>query len=453
MQKPWHSNRSAEEPPVLTTATKKLEPLLVDETTGLPQSPKDTRNYVYLMFMVFGFGALLPWNMFINISHDYYTNFKLQYNGTKTWESDNFQFLMPIASQLPNLIFSIANIFLAVKGDLTRRMRHCLAVVQIMILITIICIYVDTESWTTLFFTMTIFSIIFLNAANGLYQNSLFGLASSFPFKYTNAIIIGQNFCGIIVALIATSTKAIADEVQLRAFLYFGIAAVIVLICLILLNIIKKFTFFKVYDVTEANAYDDDDDIKKEITTWEDVRIAFGESTPQFVNIFLLFFVTLSLFPNIVMYVKDNAPGKPHNFIVSEYYFMDICIFLNFNTFAFLGSLLANYVRKPSPNKIWIAVVARFWFLFYFPNANYYPEFARGYAPIFTSTWIFLINLAIMAFTSGYFSSLIMMYAPRYHEEPRIQRMAGMIAAFFLIAGVFTGLCFSGIIKFFILNI
>ena len=32
----------------------------------------------------------------------------------------------------------------------------------------------------------------FFPAANGIYQNSLYGLAASFPAKYTNAVIIGN---------------------------------------------------------------------------------------------------------------------------------------------------------------------------------------------------------------------------------------------------------------------
>lgn len=59
---------------------------------------------------------------------------------------------MTISAQIPNLMFSIASIFLATKGDLTRRMRVCLIVVQLMVLLTIACIYVDTSSCEYLFF-------------------------------------------------------------------------------------------------------------------------------------------------------------------------------------------------------------------------------------------------------------------------------------------------------------
>uniref|UniRef100_A0A1I7TKX2 Equilibrative nucleoside transporter n=1 Tax=Caenorhabditis tropicalis TaxID=1561998 RepID=A0A1I7TKX2_9PELO len=454
MQDPYRlvTMRTAPEPVVkTTTVTKTIEPLIIEQQGGLVRKIVDKGNYVFLMFMMFGFGALLPWNMFLNISYDYYTNHKLlDENKNGTLESAVFQNSMTIAAQIPNLIFSILNIFLTSTGDFTLRMRICLAVVQAMVLITISFIYVYTHSWTTWFFFLTISNIIALNAANGLFQNSLFGLASSFPFKYTNAILIGQNFCGIAVTVLAMATKAVTDDVEHRAMLYFGLSSIVIITCFVLLIFIKKLTFFKVFDVTEANEYDDN--FKKEITTWEDVRIAFSESKAQFANIFLLFLVTLALFPNICMYVKDNKPGEVYGFIVPTKYFMDVTTFLNFNLFAFLGSLTANWIRSPGPKSIWIAVVARFWFLIYLPLANYQPEGLRLAPVLFTSTWFFVFNVTLLAFSSGYLSSLIMMYAPRCHEEPRIQRMAGMIAAFFLVAGVVAGLVLSWPIKLLILN-
>lgn len=51
---------------------KKQAPLISVEhgyITNL-QNVKDTNNYVFMIFMMFGFGALLPWNMFLNISFD-----------------------------------------------------------------------------------------------------------------------------------------------------------------------------------------------------------------------------------------------------------------------------------------------------------------------------------------------------------------------------------------------
>ncbi|KAF1759777.1 hypothetical protein GCK72_016244 [Caenorhabditis remanei] len=59
--------------------------------------------------------------------------------------SSNFQYSMTVAAQVPILVFSFTNIFLAAKCDLTARMRICLAIVQAMVVITMVFIYIDTS--------------------------------------------------------------------------------------------------------------------------------------------------------------------------------------------------------------------------------------------------------------------------------------------------------------------
>ncbi|CAL2029714.1 unnamed protein product [Caenorhabditis brenneri] len=416
--------------------------------TSEEEEVKDVGKFVFFAFFMFGFGCLLPWNMFLNIAFDYYTMFKLRESrGTPNWYSSNFQNAMTICAQIPSLAFGVINIFIAMKGDLTIRMRICLIVVQSMVVVTVVFIYIDTSQWIGVFFVITLISIVVLNAANGLFQNSMFGLASSFPFKYTNAVIIGQNFCGTAVTALSILTKAASDDVQMRANLFFGLSSIAVITCFILLNFLKKFNFYRKYGIFKPSSKSVEDG---ERSVWMSVREAFSKSKMQFLNIFLLFFVTLALFPNICMYVRDGKPGEKYNFVISEKYYMDVATFLNFNLFAFLGSLMANWVRFPGPKTIWIPVVARFWFMFYFPAANYYPmDFARAYPVMFHSTWLFVINICVFALSSGYLSSLIMMYAPRSHEDPKIQRMAGMIASFFLLFGIVAGLIFSWQIRLF----
>lgn len=49
-------------------------------------------------------------------------------------------------------------------------------------------------------------SVIILNSANGFYQNSLYGIVGSFPPKYINAIVLGNNICGLLITLLLIIT-------------------------------------------------------------------------------------------------------------------------------------------------------------------------------------------------------------------------------------------------------
>jgi hypothetical protein len=56
------------------------------------------------------------------------------------------------------------------------------------------------------FFVLTMISVVILSSANGIYQNCIYGLTALFPDKFTNAVIIGNNLCGIFVTLVLIVT-------------------------------------------------------------------------------------------------------------------------------------------------------------------------------------------------------------------------------------------------------
>lgn len=70
---------------------------------------------------------------------------------------------------------------------------------------------------------------------------------------------------------------------------------------------------------------------------WE----AFKQCYLQCFNVWFVFFVTLSLFPNLQVDIKRSDP----NFIVSEDYYANIMCFLSFNITAMIGSSLASWFQ------------------------------------------------------------------------------------------------------------
>ena len=54
---------------------------------------------------------------------------------------------------------------------------------------------------------------------------------------------------------------------------------------------------------------------------------------------------------------------------------------------------------------------------------------------LFPSTWVYVLMAILMSISSGYLSGMGMMYAPSV-VEPSKQRIAGMMAGFFLIFGL-----------------
>ncbi|CAJ0609413.1 unnamed protein product [Cylicocyclus nassatus] len=420
---------------------------------GSEEAPKDSGNLVYLIILLHGVGTLMPWNMFITIAPDYYTNYKMKTfdeNGTAhaTEYSANFLNYLAIASQIPNLLLNFINIFVTVKGDLTKRISLSLLIVGAMIIFTMSFVYVDTWSWMGGFFVITLLSIVLLNGANGIYQNSIFGLASDFPFKFTNAVIIGNNLCGTFVTVVSIITALVSKNTANAAFAYFGISLFTLAICFASFFVLKRQRFYQYYSKRALQARAAEDAEKSGGLNPQDYLEAFKQGWPQMLNVYLVFFVSLTIFPGIMVDVRDELIGQKYSFILPEKLFVPISCFLLFNVFAFIGSMLAGRYQYPGPERLWMAVYPRLLFIPFFAFCNYRP-LTRTWPVLFPNTWLYIVMGMIMSISSGYLSGLAMMYTPRVVETSK-SRIASMMAGFFLIFGIVSGLAFTIVVSAFI---
>ena len=62
----------------------------------------------------------------------------------------------------------------------------------LVLILTIVLAMVETSTWPSVFFYLTICSVVLLNMANGVYQNTVYGLAARLPFRYTGAVVLGS---------------------------------------------------------------------------------------------------------------------------------------------------------------------------------------------------------------------------------------------------------------------
>ncbi|VDD92106.1 unnamed protein product [Enterobius vermicularis] len=408
----------------------------------LPGSPPvDKFNIVYCIMLLHGIGTLMPWNMFITIAPMYFVNYKLMENknGTlvETDYSKQFFSYLGICSQLPNLLLNLANIFVDTKGGLNRRIGGSLIIVGIICIITTVFVKIDTTEMVTAFFFITMITVVILNAANGIYQNSIYGLVAAFPSQFTNAIVLGNNLCGTFVSVISILTITMFEgSVTNAALAYFVIAVLTIAACFISFFMLPQFEFYNYYikkhEKDEEEAGTANKESKKELYI-----STFKQCWVQCLSIFLVFFVTLTIFPAIMADVKPvhrNTLNDTYNFFIPEKLFTPITTFLLFNSLAMIGSMTANFVQWPSSRYIIIPAILRIVLIPIMMLCNFRPE-RRTWPVLIYNEYIYIMLGIIMSFTSGYFSSLGMMYAPKA-VEPSKAPVAGMMSAFFLICGM-----------------
>jgi len=170
---------------------------------------------------------------------------------------------------------------------------------------------------------------------------------------------------------------------------------------------------------------------------------------PQCFNVFFIFFITLSIFPTVYSDIKVSD----EDFFISPKYFIPVTCFLTFNVSAMLGNMLPGLWSFPGPRWLWVPVVLRLLFIPYFLLCNYDPRGVERILPVLiTNDWAYWIGGLLLGVTSGYYSSLAMMYCPRT-VEPEYAGTAGMFGAASLITGIFCGINFSLVMPVIVENV
>lgn len=200
-----------------------------------------------------------------------------------------------------------------------------------------------------------------------------------------------------------------------------------------------KFTLESGY----GNAYEIEDSQEKPTGIIETLKL-MKYCWKQCLNVFLVFFVTLSLYPVIMARIEPVNKKFFGTVGLTEKYFTPVCCFFVFNMCAMLGSMLPDYVKAPGPDGLWIPIVSRILFIPFFLFCNFNPT-ARVFAIFIPSDYLYLLGNIVFGLSSGYLSSLCMIYAPQ-STPAKYAGNAGMLAAAFLVLGIVCGVNFSRIL-------
>ena len=447
--------------------------------------PVDKFKIVFFILLLHGIGTLMPWNMFIN-AEAYFRTYKLTpTNSSSSMDvspeeldslRNNFLSYLGLASQVPNVLFNGLNLLVNMgSGNLKMRVNLTLALEGVVFLVTIILAVVDSSKWPGAFFYVTMISVVFLNMASGIYQNCIFGTGAKFPGNYTNAILIGSNLSGTFTSTINLLSIWLAPAPQLAATYYFITALFIILICIISYNLLPINPFFRHYDsgsdaadrnktkneleiattVRSAGVEKDTNDIPDSLRRTVDAMVprpesdatansptfvaelkrkflVFKQCWPQCLNVFLTFYVTLALFPAVMADIQRKQD------LLSDKYFTSFACFFLFNIFAMIGNLVSGWTTWPGRNKVWLLVVSRFIFVPFFLFCNFKPTL-RKWPVLITNDIVYMLGNIIFAASSGYLSSLCMIFASN-NLKPEDAPTGGMLAAFFLVFGIFLGI-------------
>ena len=157
----------------------------------------------------------------------------------------------------------------------------------------------------------------------------------------------------------------------------------------------------------------------------------------QLLDLFLVYFVTFSIFPAIEANIKSSDN------LISDNYFEAVFCFLTFNVFSFIGNISAQLIEFPTTQMIIGFASLRLLFIPLYLFFNYRPKFKhRGLPVLIKNDWILLVLNMIIAYTSGHLSVLSLRYSVG-NSTIKYKSSAGMLAAVTIVTGMGTGLAFS----------
>lgn len=408
--------------------------------------PRDKLNIIYFILLLHGIGTLMPWNMFIN-ARDYFMEYKLD-NSTGSKYDQYFESSLTLSAQIPNVILGWLNIFVNLGGNLTPRIVLSIIIEVLVFILTVGLAMVDSQDWQGAFFWTTMGSVVILNVAGGIYQNSVYGMAAKLPFKYTGAVVLGSNISGAFTSVVSILCIIFSSSIRTAAIYYFIGAMFVLLACFDTYFALPLNRYFRYHELMHEKELEKARKLGGSTGRppyWTVFKTAFG----QLFNVFFIFFVTLSLFPVLQSNIKRIDP----NFIISEELYMQIVCFLTFNVCAMLGSLTTSWIQWPKKEYLIWPVLLRVGFIPLFVLCNYYPRGVTRIMPVYIQNdWVYWGIAIAMAYSSGYLSSLAMMYAPQT-VQPQHAQTAGMFAAAMLVSGIFFGCLAANIYPWLISNV
>ncbi|BGP38966.1 hypothetical protein JCM10449v2_002904 [Rhodotorula kratochvilovae] len=421
------------------------------------------------IFFVLGACILLSWNTTI-VAGSYY-GARLAGSPFET----SFASFNALTFTTANLVFlAHAN---ATQGtaNLSRRISLSILVLAANLALFIISTVVK-DIPAGLFFAFLITSSIVLAASASYLQNAVVALSASFGPSYLNQILSGQGAIGFAVAMIQfiaaygavkaawktpTSGFVVQDNstilsldnplrlaaraavppepVRQTAFSFFlavGIFAAVSFVCYIVL------VRLPLYRLVVRASFDADATASKDDSSSSGVSMRAVERKVRHLGIamFLVFGVTLAVFPSITSTIISVKSGDPDARLLQR---PELFVPLGFAVFAggdWLGRLMPQWERLAWTN--WKALmacsVARVVFVPLFLMCNQTTG-GDGRALIHSDLAFFAIML-VFAVSNGYFSTLIMLASVVEPSlEPDEVEVAATCLAFYLTAGLAVG--------------
>jgi equilibrative nucleoside transporter 1/2/3 len=414
-------------------------------------TPKDNWHFVWFGCMMLGVGVLLPWNALIS-AVDYFIEMLCSGLSHDACSADTkaqqFAFYLSIAYNIPSLPLLILSTLYASRISFKARIVFCF-VGEFLVFVAVCVIVVLSPPITSnaqLLPSTSFWLLLVCCFISGCFSALLFGAILSFTSKfaahYTTAVMSGNGIAGIIAGLLRVVTKislpATAEGDKTSSLIFFGITTFVFVICIVIFLFMLKnpFTIFHLLDQDEKSGMTKTDDImidEEERSKSVSVLRVQKKIWVQSLTVFMVFFITLSLFPGMIYAICPQSGTT----ITADWF--GILLIGLFQFFDFVGRTLPRFTLLGLNKRILCWPV--------FARALFFVVFILCIHPrVFSANWWPCIWMVLFATSNGFTGTLAMMFGPSVvedHERPT----AGYLMSLYLNSGIFAGVLFALVVN------
>lgn len=404
---------------------------------------KRMQNAVEWSFLILGIGSLTPFNAIIS-AFDFFIYFQKGYSPQLTFPNINF-----------GLNFALQLLFLYAGNLISNKIKLIgSSLLSLISLISLPLVVLNFEASTSFIICCGI--MVLVGISNAFSGSSIFGLVSFFPIQNVIAVGTGQGIAGIIINVIRYfilfSLGDGVEDLKKGAFIFFGASALIIFVCLIVSIMLYKNKYFvgileksgeiprnkkktdestELLETNTANSNKVNKNKRKKEKEFSFVSLMIKLFDINFL-IMLNFVITFLLFPGVSI--------KPAVFGMSMGWKINTIIFL-FNVCDTIGKSIVNYIT-PTKTKLYLIGFGRITLAVAFYHVLYC-EHNKSMSPE-TVSYLTLLNVGLLAITSGMMCSLCFGLAPNQVEN-EWKGKAGSSVSLCLVIGIFFG-SFAGIL-------
>ncbi|XP_034934668.1 equilibrative nucleoside transporter 3 [Chelonus insularis] len=419
--------------------------------------PRDRYNLAYIVFYLLGINTLIPWSFFITADDYWMYKFReIHPNNTGTNNYTHTEILekrtdlqasftsyLNVASAIPNTFFLILNTFLSKRISQKVRMIGSQLLILIMFIITTAFVKINTDECQHVFLILTLTSVAFVNALSAIFGGSLMGIVGRFSSKYITAMSGGQALGGIFTALTEIVALWIGASPVISGLIFFIIGDVVLFFSLIAYIFLEKEEFFK-HHMVEKSYQEPNFSVNAEVSFVDRHRVSYTRILkrvwPYGLSMFLVFFVSIAVYPAITVLVESQDKGKGYAW--NDIYFVPVVTYLTFSCGDYIGRLLSGIFLWPKkkPYLVVILSLLRGLFIPAFLFCNAQP---RHHLQVYIESDVYYILLTVLfAIGNGYLCNICFILAPTI-VEPQDKEIASIMMGAFLGLGLTAGSALS----------